>query len=80
MQDHGVFFNFPDGYDNYYRAYKYVTKEDPEVYLSPGHPNLAAIGSPRTSAHITRPAESANPALQPVTTMNEQKYRKMLNV
>ena len=49
MQDHGVVLNFSDGYDNYYTAYKYVTKEDPEVYLSPGHPNLEAIRSPRTS-------------------------------
>ena len=49
MQNHGVVLNFSDGHDNYYTAYKYVTKEDPEVYLSPGHPNLAAIGPPRTS-------------------------------
>ena len=48
-KNHGVVLNFSDGHDNYYTAYKYVTKEDPEVYLSPGHPNISEIGSPPTS-------------------------------
>ena len=52
MKNHGAVLNFSDCHDNYYTAYKYVKKEDPEVYLSPGHLNLAEIGSPRTSKCI----------------------------
>ena len=46
--NHGVVVNFSDGHDNYYTAYRYVTKQDAEVYHSVGHPNLNEIGSPKT--------------------------------
>ena len=46
--NHGVVVNFSDGRDNYYTAYRYVTKQDAEVYHSVGHPNLNEIGSPKT--------------------------------
>ena len=51
-KNHGVVLNFSDGHNHYYSAYKYVTKDDPEVYLSPGHPNLNVIGAPRTNECI----------------------------
>ena len=33
--NHGVVINFSDGHDNYYTTYRYVTKQDTQVYLSP---------------------------------------------
>ena len=46
--NHGIVVNFSDGHDNYYTAYRYVTKQDAEVYHSVGHPNLNEIGLPKT--------------------------------
>ena len=33
-------------------AFLYVTKQDKNVYFSPGHPNLSTIGSPKTGKCI----------------------------
>ena len=49
---HGINVNFPDNHYNYYSAYHYVTKQNKSVYLSPGHPNLSTIGSPKTGKCI----------------------------
>ena len=47
---HGITVNFSCSHDNYYTAYKYATKEDTHALHSQGHPDLAAVGSPRTKA------------------------------
>ena len=41
--------HFNDSYQNYIFAYRYVTKEDTEVFHSPGHPDLDSARSPQTS-------------------------------
>ena len=40
---------FSDSHQNYISAYRYVTKEDTEVFRSPGHPGLDSARSPQTS-------------------------------
>jgi hypothetical protein len=64
-----------------YTAYKYVTKKDPEVYLSPGHPNLEEIGSPRTSKCV-RAYRSASRKRSSSTPMgkNNEKAKKTINI
>ena len=47
-EKHGITINFSDHHDNYYSAYKYVTKEDTHVQHSKKHPDLSNIGSPKT--------------------------------
>ena len=49
---HGINVNLSDSHHNYYSAYCYVTKQDKSVYLSPGHPNLSTIGSPKAGKCI----------------------------
>lgn len=41
--------NFSDNHVTYYSAYKYCTKEDSDVVLSPDHPNLENHDLPRTT-------------------------------
>ena len=48
MDANGVTVDFSDTHDYYISMYRYVTKDDPDVYLSPNHPDLAHIRSPRT--------------------------------
>lgn len=50
-REHGIKVNFSDHHDNYYGAYKYVTKEDGDFILSPDHPDLSnATGPPKTTS------------------------------
>ena len=49
MDSHGGVLHFSNKHDNYNWAYKYICKVDKQVVLSPGHPNLIAVGPPRTS-------------------------------
>ena len=51
-ETHSISVHFAEGHDNYYAAYKYVTKSDESVYLSEGHPDLTDIGSPKTKQCI----------------------------
>ena len=37
-KEHGIKVNFSDRHDNYYGAYRYVTKEDCEFIVSPNLP------------------------------------------
>ena len=50
QKQQGVVVNFSDKHNNYISAYRYVTKEDENVYHSPGHPDLSSASSPRTKA------------------------------
>ncbi len=50
MNKHGISVHFSSSHDDYYTAYRYVTKEDKEALHSEDHPDLAAIGSPKTKA------------------------------
>ena len=54
---HGIKLNFSDSHTNYYTAYEYVTKEDPNFVLSPGHPDLANTSTPNTT-NATRRRQS----------------------
>ena len=46
----GVCVNFSDKQDYYISAFKYLLKEDENVYLSDEHPRLEMIASPRTKS------------------------------
>ena len=41
--------HFSNEHDNYYQAYRYVTKSDTSVFHSENHPNLQNMGAPRTA-------------------------------
>ena len=51
LNNFGVSVHFSDDHDNYYQAYRYVTKSDREFVISDGHPNLQDI-TPRTNQCI----------------------------
>ena len=59
MKSHGAVLHFSEKHDNYYSAFKYVCKDDEDVCLSPGHPNLKEIGSPKTKKCIKAFREKA---------------------
>ena len=44
---HKIVIHFSE-HENYYSAFRYISKYDTEIYLSSEHPNLQKIGSPNT--------------------------------
>jgi len=48
IEKYGVVLHFSDNHDNYYSAYKYISKSDDQVFHSEGHPNLRDASSPKT--------------------------------
>ena len=52
-QKHNVVVHFSDNHDNYYSAFKYISKSDKDVYQSSDHPNLQEIGSPKTKKCVS---------------------------
>jgi hypothetical protein len=77
--NHGVVVNFSDGHDNYYTAYRYVTKQDTQVYLSPGHPNLDEIGSPKTKYCVRAYRSASRKRSSSVDALNKKAQKKMPN-
>ena len=49
---HGISVHFSDNYNDYYTAYKYVTKMDVEALHSESHPDLKSAAAPRTERAI----------------------------
>ena len=47
-KESGIQVNFSDTYDNYWSAFKYITKSDPNIFLSSNHPNMQEMSSPKT--------------------------------
>ena len=66
QEKHGISVHFSNTHNNYYSAWKYVTKEDEEVLQSANHPNLWNSKPPRTDkacekrSSIGRTRSSAN--------------------
>eukprot|EP00111_Clytia_hemisphaerica_P012623 TCONS_00037104-protein len=69
MEDHDVVVNFSGEHNMYPYAQRYAVKEDPDA-VSPNHPLLAALGSPKTkkavakrrlNAKAAREAQAAQP-------------------
>lgn len=52
QQRYGVVLNFSDSHNYYMSAYQYTCKSDPTPTHSPEHPDLSAVGSPRTKTCI----------------------------
>lgn len=48
-QEHGAVLHFSSAHQNYYSAWKYVTKSDQQYQQSQDHPDLTLTGSPQTS-------------------------------
>ena len=46
--------HFSDKHYNYYTAFKYINKNDENVYTSQGHRNLKEIGMPQTIIKIQK--------------------------
>ena len=49
LLDNGMSVHFSDEHNNYYSAWRYVTKEDSAALYSPNHPDLSSSSSTRTN-------------------------------
>ena len=49
-REHGIVVHYSSRHDNYYSAWRYVTKQDLDYVPSKGHQDLANKGEPKTSA------------------------------
>ena len=67
---HGIAVNFSNTHDNYYSAWKYVTKEDEEVLQSADHPHLWNSKSP--PPHMVSRARASYGQLRYSHDQNEQ--------
>ena len=52
LRKHGISVHFSDSHQDYYTAYKYVTKTDKEVLKSPRRPDIDSIAEPVTGKCI----------------------------
>ena len=59
MKQHNIVLNFLDSHNHYVYAYRYMCKWDMEVAHSLGHPDLSAVGSPRTKASMSANREAS---------------------
>ena len=69
---YGIKLNFSDSHENYYTAYSYVVKEDPDFVLSPGHPDLSNADPPPTTKATSQRKKAAK--------VSKKKKRKRLAV
>lgn len=53
MKHYGVTVHFSENHNDYYTAYKYVTKNDQKTLHSEGHPDLKSASAPRTDRAIS---------------------------
>ena len=49
LANYNISVHFSDSHQNYISTYRYLTKEDTEVFHSPGHPDLDSARSPQIS-------------------------------
>ena len=49
LANYNISVYFSDSHQSYISAYRYMSKEDTEVFHSPGHPDLDSARSPQTS-------------------------------
>jgi len=83
-KDSGIQVNFSDKHDDYWTAFKYITKSDQNIYLSRGHPNMQDMCSPRTKNCVQalrkkRNTASSNTADDQASTSCVQKMRRLSN-
>ena len=58
-QKYGIKLNFSDSHANYYTAYEYIVKEDPNFVLSSNHPDLSNGKAPKTTKATSRRRKAA---------------------
>ena len=44
--------HFSDADNNYWSVFKYITKNDPNIFLSSNHPNMQEMSSPETKVCV----------------------------
>ena len=64
-KSHGINVNFSDGHSQYYDAWQYVTKEDPDFVESENHPDLSAGFVPRTISASNQRRSTSSSATTP---------------
>ena len=57
-KEHGIKVNFSYHHNNYYGAYRYVTKEDAEFIVSPDHPDFSNAAAPPKTSNATKKRKS----------------------
>ena len=77
QDDHDIVVNFSDSHDYYLSAYRYVCKEDTEVFHSENHPNLAEAKSPMTKRSIASNRKRSS-STEP-STSREKKCSRLTN-
>ena len=79
----GIVVNFSDTHQNYYTAFKYITKSDPNIFLSQSHPNLEEMNPPKTSKCLSalrkKHARSANNTVVEEPKKKEKKSKRLSN-
>ena len=74
----GIVCHFREFHTNYYDAFEYVTKSDPEYVTSVDHPNL--INKPRTAVASRKRLSSANDVTEhPLPPVKSAKKREKLD-
>ena len=51
-KESGIQVHFSDAHDNYWSVFKYISKSDPNIFLSSNHPNMQEMSSPKTKACV----------------------------
>ena len=79
LANYGISVHFSDSHQNYLSAYRYVTKQDKDVYHSPGHPHVDITTSPQTSSankalmrkRRSKSSETAGPSCSKTTKVTK---------
>ena len=92
---HNIVLHFSDQHIGYNVAYKYICKSDKNVLHSENHPNLKAIGSPRTkkgmrafsnkrrssaSATSKQPSSSKQPKVKRLSNLDVAEFITKINI
>ena len=78
-KNHGVVVNFQTFHFNYYDAYRYVTKEDPDYVTSQDHPLLTNSPQTQNASRKRKSLSTEEPNTQP-TKSKQKKREKSLDV
>ena len=79
MKKHNIVLHFSNSHDFYISAYRYLCKQDHDVYHSDNHPNLKEANSPRTKSTIAANKEAARKhrSETPSASSNVKKQKRL---
>lgn len=75
-QQHGINVNFSSTHTNYFDAWEYTTKEDPDFIQSAAHPDLSAGFVPRTASAMNARRSTSSSALCSTGTQQQNRGKR----